>query len=1407
MTTKYPNGIDDNISIPQAIDLITPVKAEVVNNLRGSIIAVQSELGIDPSREYGTVRARLDAITSLIGSGGGGGSVAVLDEGIILVNPATRINFIGPNVTVTDTGTCQADVEISCNIEVIQETILVTNGNVNNFTLSRIPSNADAVQMYINGQKLQYGTTYVVSGNVATYIGTDFIIQLTDDVEFYYIVTGGLGYQESVDVESIGETNFSLSRTPMNGSVVQMFINGQKQQYGVDYTVISSLVTYSGSLILGPSDDVEFWYISSATVCGGGGGAENLLFVNVGGGSEVFRDRLADTVSYRTLVGLNDIDVDENGNIIEINGYALLPLDGGRAMTGNLDMGGNDIINAGNISINDISYFHCEKFTPNPEQISFELEHEPINNCSVLMFVNKLKVELTTDYTISGNTVTYVGDLILNETDTIEFYYFYRDVLLGNTGGGESLSETLEIGNISDGYDIILSSGDMLTSTAELSIQSTTAMSLTAGSSLDIIGGTGGSVNITGGTGNINITQPEGNSQQIYITSGNTSSSGGSVSIGGGTGGSGYGGSVNLRAGNTATGTGGPVTLTAGNTTSATTHGAGNVTGTAGNYNNVTNTGARFVFEGGEPYNGGNALIYGGIGHSSSNYVAGGDIQLTAGNAINQIGYTAQGGSVSLTAGNAGANGNGGDISIASGNAGSSSGSGGDINVAALDGGNISIHSLSNESGSFGRIFISAGLSSDSSGLYIYENSNNVQLRAKDVGTLTLLTDSGESDGAADINIYSGGSSDSGGNINIICNQSGSNTDSGGDVFIKAGDCDSSDLPGNIFIASGNTQSLSYGQGSIYIGIADNSERTSGPSFISINPSNNDDHEHINSVNIVGGSILTDNDTATINIYSEHTFGNSGSILLTTGAGSTCGNISLNTGAGATCGNFSVTCGSGGTGGSASITTGSGNICGNFSVTCGSGNVGGTVDIKSGNGITPGNFLLTSGNGTVRGGEVDIKSGNASTGAGGDINVIAGSGINGTSTSLTRGGDINLTAGEGLDGSTDGYGGYVNIISGSSVASRSGNLFIKTGSSGDNSYSGSIYVETGIGGNNGSGNVYLRAAGYKGEYYNSGGANGFLSGGALNIAGGIQLASGDAHKKSTYCNGGDLQLYAGDGYAGTDQNAVAGNITIQGGGIVSDTTGNVGGGIVEIRGGNGYGSNGAGSISIYGGTGSGTNSNGGSITLDAGTGTGFGGNISLNSKENINLYTTNNTNGSISISGSSTVVISTVYTTTPDSGGIKIAAGGDLSLLPSETGHLILDNIQQVSDGYHLTYNPITGYVSYDKKYEEIINEIYDNGDGYQVVHSIEVPDGYELEYSYSVRVISNGERSTYRTSGIIRNDSITELLIDQEDEKITGTKWDIVTGVSGDYLQLAVTVDDSGTIYGKITLEFIELL
>jgi len=64
--SNYPAQIDNSISLPQAVDNLTPVQGSVFNALRGAILAVESALGVQPNGLYTNVAARLTNIEGIV---------------------------------------------------------------------------------------------------------------------------------------------------------------------------------------------------------------------------------------------------------------------------------------------------------------------------------------------------------------------------------------------------------------------------------------------------------------------------------------------------------------------------------------------------------------------------------------------------------------------------------------------------------------------------------------------------------------------------------------------------------------------------------------------------------------------------------------------------------------------------------------------------------------------------------------------------------------------------------------------------------------------------------------------------------------------------------------------------------------------------------------------------------------------------------------------------------------------------------------------------------------------------------------------------------------------------------------------------------------------------------------------
>jgi hypothetical protein len=69
--TVYPAQIDNIITLPQAIDLLTPITGDIFNQLRSAILGIEQALGVNPAGIYGTVANRLTTLENIIISGGG----------------------------------------------------------------------------------------------------------------------------------------------------------------------------------------------------------------------------------------------------------------------------------------------------------------------------------------------------------------------------------------------------------------------------------------------------------------------------------------------------------------------------------------------------------------------------------------------------------------------------------------------------------------------------------------------------------------------------------------------------------------------------------------------------------------------------------------------------------------------------------------------------------------------------------------------------------------------------------------------------------------------------------------------------------------------------------------------------------------------------------------------------------------------------------------------------------------------------------------------------------------------------------------------------------------------------------------------------------------------------------------
>lgn len=277
--TRYPCDFDDprtgnTRGLPLIVDLQTPVRAEVVNRQREAILAIESELGIQPSGTFATVRARLDTYDALLCSIWNtiltsGNPIDIQENGVSIVNPVISINFLG-NVSVEADGT-RANVTVfgGDGYQPIHEALAVTTPGQTVFALSQSAWNND-ILLFIEGIKQEIGD-YTVNSNQFTWNGTQSLYT-TDIIEVLYFTRSGGGViAESMDTYTVmnqdiftataSQTIFSLSAAPINQSSTELFIAGVSRTVGVDYTLSGSTVTYIGSPSLSGGEIVVIKYL------------------------------------------------------------------------------------------------------------------------------------------------------------------------------------------------------------------------------------------------------------------------------------------------------------------------------------------------------------------------------------------------------------------------------------------------------------------------------------------------------------------------------------------------------------------------------------------------------------------------------------------------------------------------------------------------------------------------------------------------------------------------------------------------------------------------------------------------------------------------------------------------------------------------------------------------------------------------------------------------------------------------------------------------------------------------------------------------------------------------------------------------------------------------------------------
>ena len=454
--TRYPCDYDDprpgnTRGLPVIVDLRTPVIAEVVNRHRETILAIEGELGIEPSGTYTTVRDRLDAMESVLCTLWQTLAVGMTVKlnGATVVHPVTSLNFISSGcVTVVDSGANQADITITCGggggtcgRKPIHEALTVAVPGQTVFTLTDPPSTS-LLLLFIDGIKQEIGD-YTIVGNQLTWTGAA-VLAVTDIVEVFYFIESGAWYDpihEALPVAAPGQVLFTLS-SAADDDLVLLFIGGIKQEMG-DYTVVGNQLLWTGGVPLLITDVVEVLYFNITLTASSGtpvhqariitvngqvlftlteDALNNLLLLFIGGLKQEIGDYtiVGDQLTWTGAVPLITTDVLE---VLYFGGVASTCAGG----TG-VSVADESVIVETDVSIIDFvgplvtvtnpapnyvmvtsASLHQEVFTATPGQLAFVVSTAPVNIQHVEMFIDGFSQTVSVDYTLLGSTVTWGG--------------------------------------------------------------------------------------------------------------------------------------------------------------------------------------------------------------------------------------------------------------------------------------------------------------------------------------------------------------------------------------------------------------------------------------------------------------------------------------------------------------------------------------------------------------------------------------------------------------------------------------------------------------------------------------------------------------------------------------------------------------------------------------------------------------------------------------------------------------------------------------------------------------------------------------------------------------------------------------------------------------------------------------
>jgi len=300
----------------QIINVVSPIRANDVNNLRGATIAIETELGINPSGVFGTVKDRLDALSLLSGVDGyiAASDVSLLDaDGYFISTDVegalAEIGSGAVGVSITGTGVASkvalwssttgltSDTELhydSVNNRLAigtaspsSEGILTTAGNI-------VPSTNDTFSLGTDSLRWRDGYFGPGSIRIGTGIGDEGVISYdTSTNDFQISGVAGVTISNGISAPSTGASSESYGSGASTGDSNCLAVGASSSAAGALNVAIGVAASTSG--------------VDATTVGAGSVAAANSIsmgrLANSGSGSVALGEQANAIASFSIAIG------------------------------------------------------------------------------------------------------------------------------------------------------------------------------------------------------------------------------------------------------------------------------------------------------------------------------------------------------------------------------------------------------------------------------------------------------------------------------------------------------------------------------------------------------------------------------------------------------------------------------------------------------------------------------------------------------------------------------------------------------------------------------------------------------------------------------------------------------------------------------------------------------------------------------------------------------------------------------------------------------------------------------------------------------------------------------------------------------------------------------------------------